>query len=170
MCESGRGWQSGISSAVRFAAMMPASCAVASASPFGSSRSRRAVSGAIVTVAAATARRRENGLSPTSTIRTSPASSTCESSVTRGTLAPGDGRDRVEVGQLGREPALDVVLAHVRADRFDAGAAVRRGQLERGVDRLRLPDDVEWVDDEAPLGELIVGARVLGEQEHTVAL
>ena len=42
---SGSGWQSGISSAVRFAAMIPASCAVTSASPFGSSRRRRAVSG-----------------------------------------------------------------------------------------------------------------------------
>ena len=61
MCESGSGWQSGISSDVFFAAMIPASWAVASASPFGSSRRRRAVSGAIRTVAAATARRRESG-------------------------------------------------------------------------------------------------------------
>ena len=41
--------------------MIPASCAVASASPFGSSRSRAAVSGAMRTVARATARRRESG-------------------------------------------------------------------------------------------------------------
>ena len=34
-----------MSSLVRFAAMIPASCAVASASPFGSSRRIRAVSG-----------------------------------------------------------------------------------------------------------------------------
>ena len=34
--------------------MIPATCAVASASPFGSSRNRRAVSGAIRTVARAT--------------------------------------------------------------------------------------------------------------------
>ena len=47
-CVSGSGWQSGISSDVRFAAMIPASCAVASASPFGSSRSCAAVSGAIL--------------------------------------------------------------------------------------------------------------------------
>ena len=51
-CESGSGWQSGISSAVRFAAMIPASCAVVSASPFGRSRSRAAVSGAMRTTRA----------------------------------------------------------------------------------------------------------------------
>ena len=70
-CDSGSGWQSGISSAVRFAAMIPASCAVVSASPFGSSPSRAAVSGAIRTTRArdgATAlhrlvrRRRPSGL------------------------------------------------------------------------------------------------------------
>ena len=80
--ESCSGWQSGISSLVRLAAMIPATCAVASASPFGSSRSRRAVSAAIRTSARATARRRETGFLPTSTMRTSPASSTCESSLT----------------------------------------------------------------------------------------
>ena len=42
---SGSGWQSGISSDVRFAAMIPASCAVVSASPFGRSPSRATVSG-----------------------------------------------------------------------------------------------------------------------------
>ena len=47
---------------VRFAAMIPASCAVVRASPFGSSRSCRAVSGAMRTSAAATARRRESRL------------------------------------------------------------------------------------------------------------
>ena len=51
-----------MSSLVRFAAMIPASCAVASASPFGSSRSIRAVSAAMRTSARATARRREIGL------------------------------------------------------------------------------------------------------------
>ena len=78
----GSGWQSGISSAVRFAAMIPASWAVVSASPFGSSRSCRAVSGAMRTSAAATARRREAGLSPTSTMRTAPDGSTCERPLT----------------------------------------------------------------------------------------
>ena len=44
---SARGWQSGISSLVRFAAMIPASFAVVSASPFGRAPRRPAVSGAI---------------------------------------------------------------------------------------------------------------------------
>src|SRR5581483_426243 len=43
---SGSGWQSGIRSLVRFAAMIPASSAAARASPFGSSRSCAAVAGA----------------------------------------------------------------------------------------------------------------------------
>ena len=92
-CESGSGWQSGISSDVRFAAMIPASCAVASASPFGSARRRAAVSGAMCTTARATARRRCDGLPPTSTIFTDPLSSTWESSVIAGRLrSPGAGR------------------------------------------------------------------------------
>jgi hypothetical protein len=56
--------------------MIPASCAVVSASPFGSERSFAAVVGAIETVARATARRRETGFEPTSTIFTLPRSST----------------------------------------------------------------------------------------------
>src|SRR5581483_7557159 len=48
-CVSGNGWHSGISSDVRFAAMIPAICAVVSASPFGSAPSRPTVSGAIRT-------------------------------------------------------------------------------------------------------------------------
>ena len=47
------GWQSGISSLVRLAAMIPASLAAATASPFGSSESREAVSGATRSVASA---------------------------------------------------------------------------------------------------------------------
>src|SRR6266568_2707875 len=62
--------------------MIPAIWAVASASPLGRSRRRRAVSADIVTVARARARRRESGLSPTSTMRTCPDSSMCESSLT----------------------------------------------------------------------------------------
>ena len=49
-------------SAVRFAAWIPAICATTSASPFGRARRRAAVSGAIWTVASATARRRGQGL------------------------------------------------------------------------------------------------------------
>ncbi len=59
---SGSGWQSGISLLVSLAPMIPASFAVVSASPFGRSRSRREVSGAISTAPRATARRRTAGL------------------------------------------------------------------------------------------------------------
>ena len=69
-----------MSSDVRFAAMIPASLAVASASPFGSASSIPVVSGAIRTRALARARRRESGLAPTSTMRTSPDASTWLSS------------------------------------------------------------------------------------------
>ena len=82
-CESGSGWQSGIRLLVAFAAMIPASLAVVSASPFGRSRRRRDVSGAISTAPRATALRRIGGLWPTSTIWTLPdVSSTCDSSFT----------------------------------------------------------------------------------------
>src|SRR6188472_738895 len=85
---SARGWQSGISSPVRFAAWIPAIRATVSASPFGSVRSRAAVDASMATRPRATARRRETGLAPTSTIRTSPvASSTWESSLTGGSSA-----------------------------------------------------------------------------------
>ena len=52
----------------RFAAMMPASFAVTSASPFGSSVRLRASLGAIRTRPRATARRRSGGFAPTSTM------------------------------------------------------------------------------------------------------
>ena len=74
-------------SLVRFAAWIAAIRATASASPFGKVRSRSAVAGAMPTRPRATARRRESGLPPTSTIRTSPvASSTCESSLIEASL------------------------------------------------------------------------------------
>src|SRR5439155_19773872 len=63
--------------------MIPASCAVVSASPFGRSWIRAAVSGATCTSARATARRRCAGFAPTSTIRTAPVSSTWERSLMR---------------------------------------------------------------------------------------
>src|SRR5512145_2204716 len=73
---SERGWQRGMSSDVRLAAMTPAICAVSSASPFGSVSSVTAVSGAMRTVALATARRRDVGFPPTSTMWTFPWSPT----------------------------------------------------------------------------------------------
>jgi hypothetical protein len=67
----GNGWHSGTMSLVRLAAMMPASRAVAMASPLSSSRAwmRRIVSGRARRRAEARAVRSETGLEPTSIIR-----------------------------------------------------------------------------------------------------
>src|SRR5215210_692378 len=80
--DSGSGWHSGISSAVRLAAWMPAMRAVPITSPLGASprATAAAVSGAIRTTARASARRSVTSLPPTSTIRALPASSMCVSS------------------------------------------------------------------------------------------
>src|SRR5581483_742954 len=169
-CESGSGWHKGMSSLVRLAAMIPASCAVVSASPFGSSRSRRAVSGAMRTLARATARRRDCGLPPTSTIRTSPDASTCERSATSGTLARSRRRHPVEVGEDRLDPVPEVVLTHMRAEPIEAASPFSGRHLERLVDRLGLAGDVERIHRQRPLAELLVRARVLGQHQHPVAL
>src|SRR6266478_1360412 len=77
---NGRGWQSGIRSEVRFAAMMPATRATWSASPFGvPSRTARNVGGAIRTTHSASASREVIGLPATSTMRAAPPASRCVS-------------------------------------------------------------------------------------------
>src|SRR3954452_19489025 len=72
--DSARGWQSGISSAVRLAAMMPAMRAVPSTSPFLAlpDTIRSSVALVMTTRPSATASRSLAGLSDTSTIRASP--------------------------------------------------------------------------------------------------
>ena len=72
------GWQSGMSSAVRLAAMMPASSATLMTSPLGPEPSMTSVSvsWSIFTVASATARRAVTGFSLTSTMRGRPSRST----------------------------------------------------------------------------------------------
>src|SRR5918999_1615331 len=134
-----------MSSLVRFAAMIPATCAVVSASPFGSSRRRRAVSVAMRTVAVATARRRDSGLPPTSTMRTSPVSLTWLSSLTCPTLATCRRCDTVERLELQVDPGAQVVLADVRADRLDPGPALILAHLQRVMDRLGLTLEIERV-------------------------
>src|SRR5579859_2284234 len=76
---SGSGWQSGISSAVRLAAITPAICATVSTSPFliWPARMSARVSGRIMTSPAATATRSVSGLWPTSTMWALPAASRC---------------------------------------------------------------------------------------------
>src|SRR5436190_4096466 len=161
MFDKGNGWHSGISSAVRFAAMIPATWAVASASPFGRSRSRRAVSGAMRTSARATARRRETSLPPTSTIRTAPVSSTCESSLIARTLR-NPRRRAVELVELRRKPMRDVVFAHVGSNRLEARPPLLDRQFERFVKGLCLRRDVERIDHRGPVAELLGRTCVFG--------
>src|SRR2546423_2196987 len=140
--------------------MIPATCAVASASPSGSSRSRRAVSAPIRTSARATARRREGSLPPTSTIRTAPVSSTCESSLISPLGNPS--RSAVELVELGGEPVGKIVLAHMRPDRVEPAAALRHGHLERLVNGFGLRGDIGGIDLERPGAELFADAGGFG--------
>src|SRR6266511_102864 len=149
--------------------MIPAICAAASASPLGSSRSCVAVSGAILTVARATARRRDTGLPPTSTMWMSPVEATWLSSPTPLILAARSHSDAVERGQLGLDPGAEVVLPHVCADRLDPRAPLLRRHLETLVNRFCLTGKVERINGQRPLSELGVSACVLGEDEHPVA-
>src|SRR5215211_1388117 len=73
-CEIGSGWQSGISSCVRLAAMMPAMRAAPSTSPFLASplSTMSSVLAVIATRPSATATRSVTALAPTSTMRASP--------------------------------------------------------------------------------------------------
>src|SRR6478609_3574292 len=79
MAASGSGWQSGIRVDVLFAAMMPASRAVCTASPFfrAPARTRRRAAADMRTRPRATASRAVTGLPPTSTIRAWPSGPMC---------------------------------------------------------------------------------------------
>src|SRR5215211_8251663 len=161
-------------SAVRFAARIPASCAVASASPFGRSRKVAAVSGRISTKARATARRRSCGLAPSSTMWTPPASSTWLNdprfaAISRGNSSAAAVQGFVEVTKLAVDPLVDVVLAQMRPDRVEAPAPLVGAHRERLVKRLRLSGDVEGVYGHRPIPKLLVDTGVLREDEHAVA-
>src|SRR5712692_4419886 len=76
--DSGSGWHRGISSEVRFAAMIPATRATWMASPLAvPSRTARSVAGAIRTRHSASASRVVTALTATSTMRAAPRSSRC---------------------------------------------------------------------------------------------
>src|SRR6266568_9458664 len=148
-------------SLVRLAAMIPASCAVASASPLGNSRSRRAVSGAIRTTPRATARRRDSGLSPTSTMRTSPAAVTwLNSPMPSSILAPSRRSDAVERGQQHVGPSVEVVLAHISANGLEPLMPLAGVHRQGELDRLGLTLDVEGIDRHRPVAELRLRACV----------
>src|SRR3954468_22592578 len=129
--DNGSGWQSGISSAVRLAAWMPAMRAVPTTSPFGRSpaATSAAVSGAIRTTARATARRSVTSLPPTSTIRARPSASVwvSRSRSDRGGRALRRG-DQVAHGLLVARPQqLDRVGVAVH-DRLEEDLAVLVGR------------------------------------------
>src|SRR3954452_9091075 len=172
MLVSGSGWQSGTSSEVRLAAMMPASSAVARASPFGSERSAVAVSALIATRPDATARRRSCGLPPTSTMWTLPSASTwlrpCFAGISDRESIPRPVLDGVEVGELRVDPGGDVVLSYLAPDRREPPLPLVLAHGQRLVDRPCLAGEVEWVHGQRPFTQLVVGARVLGEDEDTV--
>src|SRR5262245_10254425 len=116
MLETGRGWQSGISSCVRFAAMMAAMRAAPSTSPFlalpASTRSR--VFAVITTRPRAMATRSVAALADTSTMRASPRRPRWLSLEATASLR-GTQRSRITVLRLANERArgrLDVALAH----------------------------------------------------------
>src|SRR5256885_9991275 len=117
--------------------MIPATWAVVGASPFGSLLRRRAVSGAIRTVARAIARRRDNGLSPTSTMRTSPASLTWLSSspMPRSILTTRRRRDPVGGAGLQPDPGAQIVLPHLRTGCLEAFAPLGLRELQRFRER-----------------------------------
>ena len=79
MPSMGSGWHIGMSSQVRFAAIIPAIRAQANTSPLGISpdKIRDRVWGCMDTTACAEAERRVTSFSPTSTIRAAPLSSIC---------------------------------------------------------------------------------------------
>src|SRR5262245_30261735 len=116
MLETGRGWQSGISSCVRFAAMMAATRAAPSTSPFlalpASTRSR--VFAVITTRPSAMATRSVAALADTSTMRASPRRPRWLSLGATASLR-GTQRARITVLRVANERArgsLDVLLAH----------------------------------------------------------
>src|SRR5262244_1710005 len=78
---TGNGWQSGIRSAVRLAAITPATRATASTSPLAMLplRMRRSVAGCMRRVAVATATRSVTAFALTSTMRARPCASRCVS-------------------------------------------------------------------------------------------
>ena len=129
--------------------MIPASCAVASASPFGSSRSRRAVSGAIRTVA------RRDRAPPRQRLAADVDHANRAGLVDMREVAHRRADSLARAVEVARScasiHAADVVLAHVRADRLEPRAAApSSGISSAAVDRLGLARDVERVDASAP--------------------
>src|SRR5262249_35674934 len=126
----GRGWQRGINSPVRLAAMMPAKRATSRTSPLAKPRSRMraSVTGAMRTRPLALASRCVSGLALVSTMRAAPCSSKCDNSLMIGSLA-------------GFLPQQSHVLAHPRrpeeievVNLADAAAPVEQENTRRMIE------------------------------------
>src|ERR1044071_6405808 len=160
-CVSGSGWHKGISSAVRFAAMMPAMRAASKGSPFGvrPARSAATVSADISTRADATARRAVCALPDVSTIATRPSASTCESSFIASALQLPF--EEVRGRRVGAEPvAVEEEVVHVVGEDDLLELDVLLAQTAHEVYGLREGDValVVAVDEEHGRAPLLDGA------------
>src|SRR6185503_6416376 len=111
--DSGSGWHSGMSAAVCLAAMMPASRAACSGSPFlmAPRRINRRASADIEMLPRATASRLVTALAPTSTIFTRPRASTCDRLVFFAIALRQEERQALE-----RHGEIDALQLHARRD------------------------------------------------------
>src|SRR5947209_10673961 len=82
----------------------------------------------------------------------------------------GAARLGVDVAQLVVDPLAGVAALDHALEAVRAPAALLVGHRERAVDRVRLLLDVERVDRKRELAELLVRARVLGQQTDALAL
>src|SRR5947209_3994595 len=142
------GWQSGISSCVFFAAMMPAMRATANTSPFLAwpERQSASVSGRMTTLPSAIATRSVTALAETSTIRASPVSERCvRSGMTRRRSHRPRGAQRLALQQHARRRG-HVLFAHQRfADEEGEDAAALEPQA------IVMAKDAALADDNAVL-------------------
>src|SRR5687768_2323152 len=132
MCESVNGWHSGISSLVFFAAMIPASRAACSGSPFLTLPERinlRALPDMAIDPRA-TASRSVTGLSPTSTMRMRPLASTW---VNLAFVI--DSLSEIERQAFERHGQIDALHLDARWNFERAGRKIQ-DRLDPGVDRL----------------------------------
>src|SRR5499427_7229516 len=133
MLETERGWQSGISSCVRFAAMMPAMRAAPSTSPFfalpASTRSR--VFAAITTRPSAMASRSLGAFADTSTMRASPPRPRWLSVDARATVSHRSADPALLANERTRR-SLDVAFAHEAFADEQGRNADRRQVVEIG--------------------------------------
>src|SRR5262245_22410310 len=133
--ETGRGWQSGISSWVRLAAMMPATRAAPSTSPFLALplSTRSSVAFAITTRPSAVATRSVAAFADTSTMRASPPAPRWVSLRARATCLL-RGAEAALAAQQRAGGGLDVALAH-QAFADQEGGDADRGQMVEVIRR-----------------------------------